>query len=151
MNVRDGDEQIQNGGPAHTMWYIPSPEMLKEAFDLSMSQTTPEQGADEHFARHLRGDVPLPPYDGSRRRRRPWRKAIDVSHLHCCTCPSCGQRSYCGDWQHHVYVTDLERCRCQPVGSLPDRHIRCPQGCLGCQWKSEPEPEDECQERPGEP
>lgn len=118
-----------NGGPAYVLWCIPSQEQLKQMFDDAAP--TPEHGADDHFARHLHGDPPLAPYDGSRCRKQIWSKAYDVSHLHRCTCPSCGVVSYTGGWRHHVYVTDLDRCRCQPVGAVADWHIRCPPGCGG--------------------
>jgi hypothetical protein len=89
----------------------------------------PEPCYLDHVGRHLRGDLPLPPYDGSRCDKRPWKKAIDGSIMHRCTCPSCGMVRYVGDWQHHVELSNLSPCDCARPGALPDWRIRCPPGC----------------------
>lgn len=38
----------------------------------------PEPDADEHLRRHLAGETPLAPYDGSFRLRRYWKKAAEL-------------------------------------------------------------------------
>jgi hypothetical protein len=127
--VRDGDGQIVNGGPAHSLWCIPSPEALREMFGAAAPE--PEPDADQHIARYLRGEAPMRPYDGSQRRRQPWKKAWDASHVHRLTCPSCREVSWCGDRHHHTTVEDVFPCECQRPGALADFHIKCPPGCSG--------------------
>jgi hypothetical protein len=90
----------------------------------------PEPDADEHLRRHLAGETPLAPYDGSKR-LRPWSKAWDASHVHRITCVSCGIVGWSGDRHHHVENDGCFPCSCAPPGALPDFHIRCPPGCSG--------------------
>ena len=67
---------MSNGGPAHN----PIAYVIEDWSGCGMYGFEEEPNALEHFRRHLEGEAPLAPYNGSRRRPRVWKKAISSLH-----------------------------------------------------------------------